>query len=156
LIDGIILTLVFSAYVGITIWQKPRLWMHDFPQDIQDLMPPKTEQEKRHTILMAIPFFVILFSGLGLTAYRYGVDNGVLETMLHVYLIWQMVNIFDLIVIDWGGMHLVDPQNPPFPGTEGAKGYRDYKFHLIGFVKGSVMGVVLAPLTVGIVWLLLN
>lgn len=152
--DGILLTLFFSAFVGLTIWWKPRMWMHDFPQDIQEKMPPKTDAEKRLTNLMAIPFFVLLFGGLGLTAYRFGLSNGLLATMLHVYLVWQMVNVFDLIVIDWGGMHLVDPLNPPFPGTEGAKGYRDYKFHLLGFVKGSVMGLVLAPVTVGIVWLL--
>lgn len=153
LIDGAILTLIFTAFVGVTIWWKPRMWMHDFPQDIQDRMPPKTDDEKRLTRLMALPFFVILFGGLGVSAYRFGLENGLLMTMLHVYLVWQIVNIFDLVVIDWGGMHLVDPQNPPFPGTEGAKGYRDYQFHLIGFLKGSVMGLVLAPLIVGILWL---
>ncbi|PIE80289.1 MAG: hypothetical protein CSA11_09165 [Chloroflexi bacterium] len=156
LLDGTLLTLIFSAFVGFTIWWKPRMWLHDFPQDIQDRVPPKTAAEKRLTNLVSIPFSILLFGGLGLTAFRFGLDNGLLATMFHVYLVWQVVNVFDLIVIDWGGMYLIDPQNPPFPGTEGAKGYRDYKFHLLGFLKGSVIGLVLAPVIVGILWVLVR
>jgi hypothetical protein len=155
LIDGTLLTLVFSAVVVGSILWRPRLWLQDFPADLQALMPPKTDEEKRLTILIAVPFFAILFGGLGLTAARYGTANGFLPMLLHVYLAWQIVNTFDLLVIDWGGMLLIDPQRPPFPGTEGAKGYRDFGFHLRGWVKGSLMGVVLAAVTAGVVWLLI-
>ena len=154
--DGTVLTLIFSAIVVGSILWKPRIWLHDFPADIQAMLPPKTDAEKRLTRLIAVPFFVILFGGLGLTAARYGTANGFAAMMLHVYLVWQIVNLIDLVVIDWGGMMLVDPQHPPFPGTEGAKGYRDFGFHLLGFVKGSVMGLVMAPVTAGVVWLLLT
>ncbi len=145
LTDGMILTVVFTILVIGTILWRPRMWMHDFPQDIQDLMPPKTDAEKRLTRLFAVPFFTIMFGGLGSTALRFGFESGFLWTTLHVYLVWQTVSLFDLLVIDWLGMHVVNPQNPPFPGTEGAKGYRDYMFHFKGFLKGSVMGLVLAP-----------
>lgn len=67
-----------------------------------------------------------------------------------------MMNLFDLVVIDWMGMHLIDPQNPPFPGAEGTHGYRDYRFHFIGFLRGSIMGIVLALIVSGIVWLLIS
>lgn len=154
LIDGTVLTLVFSVFVVGTILWKPRIWLQDFPADIQALIPPKTDEEKRLTVLFAVPFFIILFGGLGLSAARYGTEEGFAALALHIYLVWQMVNLFDLVVIDWGGMMLVDPQNPPLPGTEGAKGYRDFAFHFIGFIKGSVMGVVLALITAGIVWVL--
>lgn len=155
LTDGIVLTLIFAAIVVGSILWNPRLWIQDFPEDIQALIPPKTPHEQRLTLLIGIPFFVVLFGGLGLTAARYGTDNGALWMMLHVYLAWQIVNLFDLVVIDWGGMHLVDPNNPPFAGTAGAKGYRDFRFHFVGFLEGSVMGLVLAPLTVAVVWFLI-
>jgi hypothetical protein len=156
LTDGALLTLVFSVFVISTLLWKPRMWIHDFPADIQALIPPKTADEQRLTRLMAVPFFVMLFGGLGLTAARYGTANGFIGLFVHVYLVWQIVNLFDLLVIDWVGMSLVDPQNPPFPGTEGAQGYRDYLFHLVGFLKGSVMGLVLALVTAGVVWLLMG
>jgi hypothetical protein len=31
---------------------------------------------------------------------------------------------------------------PPIPGTEGAQGYKDYKFHARAFLKASVFGLV--------------
>lgn len=155
LTDGIVLTLIFSAAVVGTILWKPRIWLQDFPADLQALMPPKTEGEKRLTVLFAVPFFAILFGGLGWSAVRYGTDHGVLWMLIHVYLVWQIVNLFDLIVIDWGGMMLIDPQHPPFPGTEGAHGYRDFAFHFLGYLKGSVMGIVLAGVIVGIAWLMI-
>jgi hypothetical protein len=156
LMDGIIITLVFTSYlVGTLLW-KPRIWLHDFPADLQALMPPKTDLEKRLTALLAIPFFIILFGGFGLTAARYGTEHGFIGMILHVYLVWQVINLFDLVVIDWMGMHLVDPQNPPFPGTEGAQGYRDYHFHFIGFLRGSIMGIVLALIISGFMWLLIS
>lgn len=153
LTDGIILTIIFSVFViGSLLW-KPRLWMHDFPADIQAMMPPKTDSEKHQTILLAIPFFILLFGGLGFTAIRYGTGNGLLAMALHIYLVWELVNLFDLVVLDWGGMMLIDPQNPPLAGTAGAKGYRDFTFHLIGFIKGSVMGIVFALIIAGAIFL---
>ena len=155
LLDATILTVVFTTFVlGSLLW-KPRLWMHDFPPDIQVLMPPKTHSEKRQTLLIALPFFVMVFGGLGLTAARYGSSNGFFWMALHTYFVWQVVNIFDLLIIDFCGMQAVDPSNPPFPGTENAKGYRDYRFHFIGFLKGSVMGVGLAALIAGVTWTIL-
>lgn len=154
LMDGTILTIIFTAFILTSFLWKPRIWLHDFPADIQEMATPKTDEEKRQTILFAIPFFIVLFGGLGLAAYRYGNANGFLWMTIHIYLIWQIVNVFDLIVLDWGGMLFIDPQNPPIPGTEGAKGYRDFAFHFFAFLKGSVMGLVLVLIVGGIVWLL--
>ena len=157
LTDGAILSVLFGVYVGGTLFCKPRIWLHDFPPDIQALTPSKTDQEKRLTALLTIPFFILLFGGLGLTAARYGTAHGFLGMLLHTYLVYLIVNLFDLVVLDWGmSMHLVDPQNPPFPGTEGAKGYRDYRFYFVGFLKGCVIGMVFVLIVSGIVWLLIS
>ena len=109
------------------------------------MLPPKTDEEKRLTRLIAVPFFVILFGGLGLTAARYGTANGFGAMILHVYLVWQIVNLIDLVVIDWGGMMLVDPQHPPFPGTEGAKGYRDFGLPSAWLRQGQSDGAGAGP-----------
>jgi len=154
LLDGSILTAVFAAFVvGPMLW-KPRMWLHDFPADIQARVPPKTEEERRLTKRFAVPFFVVLLAGFAITGLRYGDANGFWGLALHLYLIWQMINLFDLVVLDWGGMHLIDPRRPPLAGTEGAKGYRDYGFHFVGFLKGSVMGVALALAVAVPVWFL--
>lgn len=155
LIDGALLTAAFTVFVlGIMLW-KPRLLLQDFPPDLQALIPPKTPQEKRLTNVMSVPLFAILLTALVWTGIRYGVAQGFGALVLHVYLVWQVMNIFDLLVIDGIGMFAVDPANPPYPGTENAKGYRDFGFHLRGYVKGSAMGIVIALVVAAGVWLTL-
>jgi len=154
LLDGSILTAVFAAFVvGSMLW-KPRMWLHDFPADIQARVPPKTEEERRLTKRFAVPFFVVLLAGFAIPGLRYGAANGFWGLALHLYLIRQMITPCALVVLDWGGMHLIDPRRPPLAGTEGAKGYRDYGFHFVGFLKGSVMGVALALAVAVPVWFL--
>ena len=152
LLDGGLLTLVSAVFIGATIWWKPRLWLQDFPPDLRAALPPKTAEERRLTALVATPWFIVLFGGLGATAARFGTAHGYPAMALHVYLVWLMFNLFDLLVIDWLGMHLVDPDDPPFEGTAGLAGYRDYRFHAVGFAKGSVMGLGVAAVIAGVVW----
>lgn len=154
LMDGVLLALIFSTFVLGTLLWKPRLWLQDFPADIQAMLPPKTAGEKRLTAFIGVPFFVILFGGLGWSGIRYGLDHGFLALVLHVYLVWQVVNLVDWLVIDWGGMMLIDPHNPPFDGTAGAAGYRDFGFHFVGFLKGSVMGLAFALIMGGIIYVM--
>ena len=154
LLDGTVLVVLFGAFVVGTLLWRPRIWLHDFPPDLQARMPEKTAEERRLTTLLAVPWLALLFGGLIYAGVRFGVDHGYLDLALHVYLLWQIVNLFDLVVIDWGGMHLVDPRDPPFEGTEGAKGYRDWGFHFVAYLKGSVMGVPLCALVAAVAWLI--
>lgn len=154
--DGLILCIIFCVIVGGSLWWNPRLWLQDFPPDIKAAIPPKTPQEQRQTVLLGLIFLPAFFGGLAWTGMRYGTDNGFLWLVVHVYLMFQIVALFDLIVIDWMGMYIVDPENPPYPGTEGAKGYRDFLFHFKGHLRGSIMALIFAPVISGIVWLLFH
>jgi hypothetical protein len=44
------------------------------------------------------------------------------------------------------------------PGTEGMAGYRDYRFHFLGFLKGlrfnTVVGLLIAVVWTGIQWII--
>ena len=157
LIDGLVLSLVFTVVVVGSIKLNYRLWIQDFPPDIRAMLPPKTREEKRQTVWVAIPLFAVILAGplvsLLLSEASRG-QMGFLQAWLHAYLVWQVVNLWDMVVIDWIGFRLVDPANPPIPGTAGAKGYRDYRFHFVGFLKGSVMGVVIAAVPAAIALLL--
>lgn len=154
LIDSAILAAFFTAFVvGTLLWRR-RLWLQDFPEDLQALIPPRTKSEKRLMRGLAVPFIGVLMAGLAATGARYGTEHGYWAMLLHVYLVWQAVNLFDLVVIDWGGMQFIDPANPPFPGTEHAHGYRNYRFHFYGFLKGSFLGIFMALFVTTGVWFL--
>lgn len=146
--DLAILTATFTVFVVGTLLWKPRIWLHDLPADIQALAAPKTPEEKRLTILLGVPFMVVFFALPLLLAWNLkavmGAHFSFWTAWLYGYGLFFGVNLWDLVVLDWGGMSLVDPQNPPLAGTAGAKGYRDYAFHFYGFLKGSLMGVVFA------------
>jgi len=45
----------------------------------------------------------------------------------------------DLFFLDWMMFCKINPKFLIIPGTEGNKGYQDYKFHLIGFLKGLII-----------------
>jgi hypothetical protein len=155
--DLIILVLFFSAFVIITIWWKPRIWLHDFPADIQALAAPKTPEEKRLTAIIGT-LLVVLFLGLPVLLSwdlkaALGVNFSFLTVWLYTYALFIGFNLWDLVILDWIGLSLVDPQHPPFAGTEGATGWRNYAFHFHGFLKGCVMGIVFAALEAGLITL---
>ncbi len=148
LLDLLILTTVFTVFVVGTLRWKPRIWLHDLPADIQALAAPKTADEQRLTTILGAPF-IVLFLGLPLLLTwdlkaSLGADFSFFSAWLYAYALFVGVNLWDLIALDWIGISLVDPQRPPFPGTEGAAGWRDYAFHFYGFLKGCVIGLVFA------------
>ncbi len=157
LLDLLIATVVFTILVVGSLRWKPRIWLHDLPADIQALAAPKTAAEKRLTMIFGVPL-IILFLGLpllltwGLKA-RLGADFSFFSAWIYVYGLFFGVNLWDLVVLDWIGMSLVDPQHPPIAGTEGAAGWRNYAFHFYGFLKGCALGLVFATFAATVITL---
>lgn len=153
--DLIVIIAVFSAYIIITIRWKPRIWLHDFPADIQALATPKTAEEKRLTTLVGTPLILLFFGLPVLLSWNLkatlGANFNFGVMWLYVYALFMGFNLWDWLILDWIGITLVDPQRPPIPGTEGAAGWRNYAFHFHGFLKGSVIGLVFATIIAGMI-----
>lgn len=60
----------------------------------------------------------------------------------------------DLLIPDWLIFVAIQPKFIILPGTEGAKGYRDYGFHFRAFLKGSLGALIASLIIAGIVWLI--
>ncbi len=150
--DGVIAIIPFSIVIWATFLTMPRLWLHSLPADIQALAPPKTTGEKRLTGVMAI-FVLSAFFGVPIAlAWRLQNENNgnllFVEVLVHLYSVWMIINLCDLILIDWLYTLLVNPDNPPIPGTAGAAGYKDYRFHFNAFLKASVFSlIIIVPAT---------
>jgi hypothetical protein len=56
--DMAVLITFFTIFVVGTLRWKPRLWLQDFPADIQAMAGPKTPAEKRLSQIVGIPFFL--------------------------------------------------------------------------------------------------
>ena len=64
---------------------------------------------------------------------------------IHVFIIFFVVNIYDLIVLDWGVF--CHSKKLRISGTEDMeKEYKDYMFHARGTCIGIVLGLVVALL----------
>jgi hypothetical protein len=61
----------------------------------------------------------------------------------HLYGVWTLVNLWDLVGIDWPYAFFMNPERPPIPGTAGARGYKDYGFHARASLKASVFGLAI-------------
>ena len=64
-------------------------------------------------------------------------------------------NTFDLILLDRLLFCTVQPKLMVLPGTEGMPGYRDYRFHFIGFLKGLIFCVV-GGLVIALLWVVVQ
>ena len=59
-LDGAILSPIASLLLVVSLRLNPRIWLQDYPEDIQNKVLPKTEQEKRLSLVFGIPFLVLL------------------------------------------------------------------------------------------------
>ena len=159
LVDGAILSLLASLIIaismGISVGSGPRLWLQDYPQDIQDSVPPKTKQEKRVSLIVGLPFLLLLAAGPFWSTWRLqsAAPAGLsfLGLWLHATGVLFVFNLVDWLVLDWLLFCTITPRWMVVPGTAGMAGYKDYLFHFRGFVIGTILGAVAGALVAAIV-----
>jgi hypothetical protein len=150
-----------AACVLLVLWlfllgrTNPRIMLQDYPRDVQAAVPPKTAQERRQTVYWAIPLF-LLFLGFplaaALTAQAAGGD--VLTSALCAFGVGVVINVFDLLILDWLMFCTWTPSFVVLPGTEGLAGYKDYGLHFRGFLTGIVISAALSAIIAGAVYVI--
>ncbi len=154
---GLLICIPFTIFVLVSFWGWPRLWLHSLPEDIAKMAAPKTAAEERATKLLLVPYLLIL-PGLSVASAIYvarstNIDLSFVGALVHLYLIWIMVHVYDFAVIDLFHALLINPAKPPIKGTEGAKGWKDMRFHfhsLLKAIPNSAIFVVPAALIVSL------
>jgi hypothetical protein len=148
-IDGTLYTLALTVVVIGSLLYNKRLWIQDYPKEIQALQPPLTPREKRERILMAGVLLVVMIGGLLLSNARLKAANGGSLSFLSAYLntlaLFNLFNLFDAVVIDW---LLATVMKVPFmllPGSETRMHlYRDWNMHITNYLKGVIGGFIIA------------
>lgn len=108
-------------------------------------------EEKRHLSIKLISVLIFAIV-LAVVAYYSGARNFT-SSFFHVFIIFFVVNIYDLIVLDIGVF--CHSKRTRIPGTEDMdKEYRNPWHHIRGAVIGTVIGTVVALLSGGIVYLI--
>jgi hypothetical protein len=102
--DGALLVGVIGVIILGSLVINPRLWLNDYPKEIRAKVPPNTPEEKR---VQWVVFVLFLGSMIGIIYYsaaQLKADNGgsisFLTAWLHTFLLFNIANLFDAVVID--------------------------------------------------------
>lgn len=158
LIDGLVLSALFSAVALVSLWADPVLWLDDYPPDVRDAVGDSLAPSSLGRGIVAIAFLVVIVGGLVVSLRRLdaAVDGiGARAAGLYAFALIWIVNAIDVLVVDWLFFMNLWRRRVTLPGTEGLAGYDDYLFHL----KASFLSVTpwvgsltLAAVTAGGWW----
>lgn len=150
-IECLVCCLLFTVIILPAQYKDPIKMIMSYPPEIikrvEELPQYKgtiKQREKAHISkkLFGLVFFVIVLSGV---AYLSGCRSFG-AAFLHVFILFCVVNIYDLFVLDWG--IFCHSKRLRIPGTEDMeKAYKDYVFHAKGACIGVLLGLVVALLS---------
>jgi hypothetical protein len=131
---------------------NPRMMLQDYPKEIIALVPPKTDMEKRQGIYFAAPLLIIMIGYPALVSWYYAPRPfHFMELFMIMWGMMLVMNIFDLLVLDWMMFCTITPRFIMLKGTEGSPGYKNYLFHFVGFLKGVVITGLISGLSAGVI-----
>ncbi len=156
-IECVILCIVFTLIILPVQYKDPMVMIMSYPPNVikrVEQLPQYAscikEREKKHISkkIFGVFFFAVL---LAIVAYLSGC-RGFVDTFFHVFMLFFIVNIYDMLVLDWG--IFCHSKKLRIPGTEDMdEDYTDYLFHVKGAMKGTGIGIIIAILS-GVIMLL--
>jgi hypothetical protein len=155
---GALLSAGLSALILGSLYANAEMWLADYPPDIREKYGPMSERTKKQRTLFTIPFVLFLVGVVALSIVRLGDvlgDVTFTAVFLHTFIMLELFNLVDLLIIDWLVLGLMRPKFAILPGTEGMAGYNSYGFAFQGFVKGTI-GLFIGALLIAALamWLL--
>jgi hypothetical protein len=155
LLEGAILSLIASILLIAILRFNPRLFLQDYPEEIQNQVPPKTEKEKRQSLIVGIPFLIVVVAVPFISTLILKRQGGEGVSFLHLFLnafgIVFIFNLVDLLLLDWLMFCTITPNFVVIPGTEGMPAYKDYGYHFRASITGTILSIVAGLVIAGIV-----
>jgi hypothetical protein len=147
LIDGIAFSLALGAVILTSFYVNVRIWLQDFPLEVRAVVPPLSAQEKRQQYLFGAWLLIFMVVGLWLSAQRLKAQNGgtvpFIVMFVHLYLVFMIFSLFDVIVIDYFIGSILKPKWSVIAGAEHlAYLHQRLSYHLKDFWKSLIVGIV--------------
>ena len=155
LLDGALLSILASLSIISILGFNPRLFLQDYPDEIQAAVPPKTDLEKRQSLITGIPFLLILLAVPFISTLILKRQSGEMISFSPLFFnafgVAFFFNLVDLLVLDWLMFCFITPGFLVIPGTEGMKAYKDYGYHFRAFLIGTVLSIAAGLIIAGLV-----
>ncbi len=144
--DGALLSVVTSTYLLVLLRFNPRMFLKHFPKEIREIVPPKSEKERRMSILLGVPLGLLFIGSTFASALLWRASaQGSLsfwELFAHVFSLFFLFNLVDLLILDWLIVCRFTPSWLIIPGTEHIVMPKEYLYHFKGFLMGTVVSVI--------------
>lgn len=149
-LHGILLSIGMGVIILGGMSLNPRIMLSDYPPQIKAQVPPMTSEDKRQQKILGIFFWgfalAIFFYSSSQLAARSGGQLSFGAAFLNSYLVFQISNLFDFLVLDYLILTVLHPKFLLIPEVNASMLAGTTRFHFIGFLKGIVIGVVLAAI----------
>lgn len=145
---GLIYSLLLSVNLALLMLVSPRLMLHNYPKEIRRAVISKTKKEQQQTItygMVTILTFVLYPFFIGLS-YATHLKLTFRDILLFVWGVTMFFNLWDLLILDWLVRCTLQPKFLEIPGTGWNKGYKNYSFHIGGFLIGTLVTLLLSVL----------
>ncbi|MBZ0288861.1 MAG: hypothetical protein K8I30_14690, partial [Anaerolineae bacterium] len=126
-----------------------RLWLQDYPAEIRAKVPPLTLAEKRQrgvvgVLVVAVFVLPVLWSLSQLEAANGG-SLPYLTAFVHAFLVLNIGNLFDAVVIDFLIIAVFKPRFVVLAGAEDMTHlFRDWNKHIGDYLKGIIFCAIMA------------
>lgn len=146
LTDGLILSVGLSILIFGSLYMNPRLWLQDYPKEIQAKVPPKTLQETRTTWVLLVLFLAMIIGTLVYSVTQLKAETGsisFINAFVHAFLVFNIFNLVDAVIIDLLVLTFINPKFAEIPGAEGMEYlYRDWNMQFRNYLRGIVVCAV--------------
>ena len=144
--DGALLSVVGSAYVLVLLRFKPRLFLQHSYKEIREVVPPKSEKERRMSVLLGLLVGIPLTSALLWRSATLG-SHAFWEIFAYAFGVLFIFNLVDLVILDWFIVCWLKPRWVILPGTERIVILKPWLHHFKGFLLGTI-GLVIVGLAI--------
>lgn len=148
--EAVLLLAVFTALILIPLCKNPIWWIHDFPEDIQEVYFQTHERvptepftktvlaKKALGVLVAVALLIVMVWLCRARTFTSGFCIS--------YALWMIGDWYDCFILDW--VFFANLKAVRLPGTEHMdKAYHQKKYHVIRSLYGMVIGLIPCLLT---------
>lgn len=154
---GAMLSTALSILILGSLYINPEIWLQDAPHEVQEKHGPMSAQAKRQRVWLVVAFAVAIIGVVGVSLYLLPAVIGgpltFLTVFAHLWIIFMLFNLVDLLLIDWLIVEIVRPSFITQSPLGQLMAERNYRFHFQGFLKGSVGILLVSLLLTGVIML---
>jgi hypothetical protein len=151
LFHGALLSAWMTFVVLASLRQDPRIWTNDAPKALQEVLGPMPDaSRKRARVWVLVTFVGLVAISAHLMIAGIPSEAGFGARMLAAYVMFEVFNCYDAVVLDIGVILLWAPDWAFVPGTKNHPSLRDWRFHVRAFAIGVFAGVPFALLVAGL------